>query len=448
MTTDKQIVMPKLGLTMTEATISEWLKTDGDSVQPGEVLFTFESDKATLEFEAPVGGTLRILVPAGETVPVMTPVAVLSAGDAGSVTPIPAPAAADAQSAPTPARSPAAAPVVGRDPAGQTAARIKASPKARHLARQRGLNLAGITGSGPRGMIVSADLDRLPVDAPAAVDATPVARRMAADLGVDLGHVTGTGTQGQITRRDVAHTVRTAMTDAAPPTAPADADLSGVTGLRGIIARRLSAGWQERPQVTLTTDADATNLAAARQQAIQETGEKIAYDALLVMLVARALGEFPAINSQLTPKGIRPMPTINIGVAVDTERGLMVPVIHEADTLPLLDLNRAVRGAAQRAIEGSSQPDELSGGTFTITNLGMFGIDAFTPIINPPECAIMGAGRIVSRPVGVEGQIVLRDMMALSLSFDHRLVDGAPAARFLQRVKTLIEQPFALAFLP
>jgi len=298
-------------------------------------------------------------------------------------------------------------------------------------------------------MIVSGDLDRIER---AALAASPVARRMARAQGLDLAGIEGTGPRGRITRRDVEGQIRATAT---PDTSPADphalpaegGDLEALTGLRGVIARRLAGGWRERPQVTLTTDADATYLVAARQQTIAELSEKIAYDALLVIIVARALREFPYMNVRLTEAGIQPLDEINIGVAVDTERGLLVPVVREADRLGLLDANRTLRELAERAIAGHSLPDDLSGGTFTLTNLGMYGIDAFTPIINPPECAILGVGRIVARPVGLDGQIVLRDTMALSLSFDHRLVDGAPAARFLSRVKQLIERPFALAWL-
>lgn len=409
---ENQVVMPKLGLTMSEATLVEWLKQEGDLVQKGELLFTIESEKATLEIEAPCGGTLQILVPAGETVPVMTPVARLEGGAAVS------------------------------EP--EDGARVKASPKARALARRRGLSLRGLKGSGPRDMIVSADLvnakplEEVEAQEAEPVKASPVARRVAAEAGIDLAEVAGTGPQGRVTRADVERIA---------PCEGASRKIEALTGLRRVIAERLSEGWRERPQVTLTTEADATNLVMLRRQLIEEMGEKISYDAILVMLVARALGEHPYMNAMLTEKGIEQMTRVNIGVAVDTERGLLVPVVRDAGAQKLSAINRRLREMTERALEGTSTPDELTGGTFTITNLGMFGIDAFTPIINPPECAVLGVGRIVSRPVGLDGQIVLREMMALSLSFDHRLVDGAPAARFLYRVRTLIERPFILAFL-
>ncbi len=421
------VVMPRLGLTMTEATIIEWHKANGEFVEKGENLFTFESDKVTLELEAPTSGRLTILVPVGQTVAVQTPVAEIGGSDADSPAPPAQPqaAAGDRARAITPT---VATPLPGNGD-------VRASPKARALARERGLSLRGVRGSGPRGMIVSADVAASAAPGHA-VKVSPLARRVADQKGIDLAQVRGSGPQGRVMRADLEHATQSVSTGSPTP--------SGLTGLRGIIAERLAQGWRERPQVTLTSEADATQLVAVRQQAGAELGEKIAYDALLVLVVARALSEFRYMNVQLTETGIEQQPQINIGVAVDTERGLLVPVIHDADRATLSEINQSLRAMAERAQSGRSQPDDLTGGTFSITNLGMYGIDAFTPIINPPECAILGVGRIVARPVGIDGQIVLRDMMALSLSFDHRLVDGAPAARFLARVRQLIEQPLAL----
>jgi pyruvate dehydrogenase E2 component (dihydrolipoamide acetyltransferase) len=297
-------------------------------------------------------------------------------------------------------------------------------------------------------MVVAADVELASAvreAAAEAVKASPVARRLADQTGVDLAVVSGSGPSGRIMRQDVEGALAPQPEPA--PGVEVEAPSPGVqalTGLRGIIAERLSASWRERPHVTLTTEADATNLVSARQQLTAELGQKIAYDALLVALVARALGEQPHVNVRLTEQGIEQLPQPNIGVAVDTERGLLVPVVRDAAAKSLVEVQQALAELVERALAGRSLPDDLSGGTFTITNLGMFGIDAFTPIINPPESAILGVGRIVNKPVGLERQVALRDMMTLSLSFDHRLIDGAPAARFLQRVKQLVERPFAL----
>lgn len=297
-------------------------------------------------------------------------------------------------------------------------------------------------------MIVTDDIQR--AAARPTVKASPVAQRVAEATGLDLASVAGSGAGGRIMRGDVEKALHKQ-----PPVEPVvefiekrqDNTPLPLTGLRGIIAERLTQSWRERPQVTLTTEADATNLVAARQQLNAELasrGEKISYNALLIKLVAQALHEQPNINVQLAASGLQTMPEINIGLAVDTERGLLVPVVHGALEKSLRQVNEEILTLADRAIRSRSLPDDLSGGTFSITNLGTYEIDAFTPLINPPECAILGVGRIISKPVGLNGQIVLREMMALSLSFDHRLVDGAPAAKFLQRVKQLIERPFAL----
>jgi pyruvate dehydrogenase E2 component (dihydrolipoamide acetyltransferase) len=432
---DYQVVMPKLGLTMTEATLVEWLKADGDHVQKDEPLFVLESDKSNLEIEAPTSGTLRILVPVGETVAVQTPIAILSG--TGQIPP----------TAPeTPAEHKAPRADGSQSP-------IPASPKARTLARRLGVSLDGIRGTGPRGMIVAADVETAdtsqPIGVGEPVKASPVARRLAARAGLDLSTVEGSGPGGRIVRQDVEQV----LAPEAEPGLPVEGEVAHLmpepevqplTGLRAIIAERLLASWRERPHVTLTSEADATNLVSARQQLTEELGQKVAYDALLVALVARALREQPGVNVRLAEEGIEQLSEINIGVAVDTERGLLVPVVRDAATKSLLQVQQTLQVLVERALAGRSQPDDLSGGTFTITNLGMFDIDAFTPIINPPESAILGVGRIVAKPVAVDRQVVVRDRVMLSLSFDHRLIDGGPAARFLQRVKQLVERPFVL----
>lgn len=423
------VVMPRLGLSMTEGTLVVWHKQEGEAVTKGELLFSFESDKSTLDIEAPADGRVHILVPAGETVPVQTPVAHIG-GTGGAAPSAPAPAG----------RTPTQA---GLGPAAQRRSggrrRAAASPRARTKARSLGVSLEGLMGSGPRGMILTADLP--PLTPAGSIRATPLARKRAAAAGLDLASLAGPGTQRRITRADVEQV----LAAGAVRTGSSPASLQGLTGLRGIIAERLSTGWRERPQVTLTTDADAAALVAVRETLSAGGGEKILYDALFVLMVARALREFPYMNATLTETGIQLLPSIHVGVAIETERGLLVPVLRDADRLSLPEIQHGLRDLATRAVAGRSLPDELTGGTFTLTNLGMFGIDAFTPIINPPEAAILGVGRIVARPAGVEGKVVLRERVALSLSFDHRLVDGAPAARFLARIRELVETPSLLA---
>jgi pyruvate dehydrogenase E2 component (dihydrolipoamide acetyltransferase) len=431
-----QVVMPRLGLTMTEGRIISWLKEDGEWVEKGSPLFEIENDKATLEIESPANGYLKIQAQPGEVLPVLKPVALLEGGDGIADHHRTAVAEPEVNRQPlTPSRH-----SVSGEPVQMNV--VRATPKARALARQMGIDLQSINGTGMRGMIQAGDVKQAQKEP---VRVSPVARRVAAESGVRLEEVAGSGPRGQIMRRDIDR-----MLDGKPQPASGDDSLRSLGGLRAIIASRLSQGWRERPQVTLTTDADATELVNLRIQVNSEfeskAQQKLSYNALLVRAACLALHDCPYMNVQLTQQGLQQFDETHIGFAVDSERGLLVPVIHHAGDKSLLEINRELLALAERARKGQSSPEELSGSTFTITNLGAYEIDAFTPIINPPECAILAVGRILERPVGLNGQIVLRHMMALSLSFDHRLVDGAPAARFLQRIKQLIERPYLLTF--
>lgn len=423
--------MPKLGMTMQEARILEWHSADGDAVRRGEVLFTIESEKAALDIEAPADGVLRILVPAGETVGVLEPVAELLQVTARLQMVADEPSATESEDARVSRLAPA-------------------SPKAREAARRAGVSLTEIEGTGPRSMIVLSDVERNLGEKKAPrqqVRVSPVARRVAEGAGIkNLSTISGSGPGGRIMREDVERVLvqGTEPPHQLGPELEGESEVKPLSGPRAVIAQRLSASWRERPHVTLTTEADASNLVSARQQINAEGDTKISYNALLIALVASALREHAYMNVSLTEKGIERRSQVNIGVAVDTDRGLLVPVVRGADTKALLELEQALQALVERAIAGESLPDELTGGTFTITNLGPYDIGAFTPIINPPETAILGVGRIVAKPVAVDGQVVVRDSVVLSLSFDHRVVDGAPAARFLQRVKQLIERPFVL----
>ena len=441
----KQVILPKLGQTMEQGAIVEWLKEEGDTVKRGEVLFTVESDKAMLEVEATARGVLRkILVPPGVTVPVLTPVAIIARTMDENIETLLAPE----KEPPTPAASPS--PAKGE--------RIFASPRARMRAREHGVDLASIQGSGPNGRIVEKDvLTRASLASVASPPrATPMARRVAAELGVDLGAVEGSGIGGKITKADVEQAVPAAPAPALaqpetqavqPPPAEVAATLP-LSGLRGIIAERMATSARQTAHVTLMAEADATTLVEVRAQlkatVTEEWGFAPGYNDLLGIIVARALRQFPYMNARLNGDVIEHVAHINLGMAVDTERGLLVPVIGDADQKGLRAFGAAFRALVERARAGRSLPDDFAGGTFTVTNLGMYGVDAFTPIINLPEAAILGAGRIQPKPVVYQGQIAARQMWTLSLTFDHRLVDGAPAARFLQHITQLIENPYLL----
>lgn len=438
-----EVILPILGQTMEEGTIVEWVKQEGDPVNRGDLLFTVESDKAVLEVEATARGFLRqILVPAGQTVAVLTVVAIMTrkadediSGYDGRGTQVAMKPLDRAE-----ARDASPEQVVGVPEAVRPqAGRIVASPRALKTAREKGVDLALVTGTGPNGRIVEKDVLAYLT---ARLKATPVAVKAAETLGVDLAAVSGTGVGGRITKEDVVAAAAQAET-------PVVESVS-VTGMRRIIAERMLASHQATARVTLVTEADATQFAEAREKlkasVTEEWGFSPGYNDLLGIIVCRALREFPYMNARLSADGreIEQLPFVNLGMAVDTVRGILVPVIRDADQKGLRDFGTELRNLVERARLGKSLPDDLAGGTFTITNLGMFDIDAFTPIINPPEVAILGAGRIQPKAVVRDGVIVARQMWTLSLTFDHRLVDGAPAARFLQRIKQLGENPVPL----
>lgn len=440
-----QIVMPKLGLTMKEGTLTHWRKAAGDAVNQDDILFDFESEKSVLEFECPAAGVLaQILVAEGETVPCGTPVAVLETAVTAARPPRDDPAVTGAPVPPA-LKSPEQATGVSLP---LTHHQIPATPAAKRRARELGVELSAINGRGPQGRIHLADVEaaaRTAVPEPARKAITPLAKRLASDLEVDWTQISGSGPGERVVKQDILAAV------SPPAEQGAEVGISRVeplTGVRGVIARRMSQSAFTAPHVTLFTEADASALVEARAQLnaeLAQGGIKISYNALLIAITARVLRDHPQLNACLVDDQIHYYADINMALAVDTERGLLAPVIRNADRLDLVTIQQTGDELIQRALGGQSRPDDLTGGTFTLTNLGMFDIDGFTPIINQPQAAILGVGRIAARPVvSADNEIRVGQMMTLSLSFDHRLVDGGPAARFLQRIKQLIERPFAL----
>ena len=272
---------------------------------------------------------------------------------------------------------------------------------------------------------------------------TPVAQRMAAETGVDLRHISGSGPGGRIVKDDIAR----AQLPIANPQSEI-VERIPLKGVRAIIAERMAASVHTTARVTLVTEADATEFVAARMRIKEkvepEWGFAPGYNDLLAKIVAAALRRFPYMNARLTNDAIEILRRVNLGMAVDTERGLLVPVICDADQLSLRQFGLEFRRLAELARNARSSPDDLVGGTFTITNLGMYEVDAFTPVINLPEAAILGVGRIAPKVVPYHGEAAIRQMWTLSLVFDHRLTDGAPAARFLQAIKQMVEEPYLL----
>ena len=450
----EEFFVPKLGQTVEEVTLIKWLVQDGAKVSQGQDILEVETDKAVFPVEATASGYLHIgPYKEGDVVPVLTVVAVIGKQEERFQVKESAGAGArEAEAAPVELALPAAvAPAPQEAPRAE--GRVFASPRARKLAEQEAVDLARVAPTGGGGVRVAerdvlAYLRALP-------KATPVAQRMAEEAGLDLRQVTGTGPGGKIGKEDVERALAPRLAAlAAPPAPAAPVPLPGaevlervpLKGVRGIIAERMAASVHTTARVTLMMEADATRFVDMRERlkarVSEEWGFAPGYNDLLAKIVAGALRKFPYMNARLAADAIERLAHVNMGMAVDTERGLLVPVIRDADRKSLRQFGTEFRRLAESARTGRVNPDDLSGGTFTITNLGMYDVDAFTPVINLPEAAILGLGRIAPKAVVRDGQIVARHMWTLSLVLDHRLVDGAPAARFLQYVKELIEEPY------
>ncbi len=442
----KVIVMPKLGLTMTEGTVSKWLKAEGDAVKEGEPLFEVETDKLTNTIEASASGTLlKIAVPAGGEAKCLDPVAVI--GEPGEdvsalIGVIPAAGAA----APAPAAPAAAAPAASA-PARAPGERVLASPAAKKLARELGIDLALVPGTGPKGRVTEDDVKNFksaPPPAPPAppaepaVKASPLAAKVAADIGLDLKDVPA---HGRVLAADILAAVQKG--GSAPAEEAPREETVPMSGMRKAIARNMLNSHMTSPTVTFNLGIDMTELKRLREQ-LKGEEIKVSYTDILVKVVAVALTEFPLLNCSVEDNKIIYKHYVNMGVAVALDNGLVVPNIPDADKKSLTEISAEVKELAKLAREGGLPMDRLKGGTFTITNLGMYGIESFTPIINQPEVAILGVNTMEDKVVVVDGEICVRPIMNLSLTADHRVVDGSVAAQFLQRVKKLMEKPALL----
>ncbi len=445
-----EIVMPKLGWTMEEGILDEWIKQDGDEVKPGDVIFIVESDKALQEIEAFDGGILRILPDApppgstikiGETLAYLVQLGETPPFDQASSIGAKATSVGTTHSSDTLPQASAA--TANKPPKRSRNDRPAISPRAKRVAGELGLDWTSITGSGSSGRIVERDVRAafasMGSGQAADIQMSPIARRVAKDAGISLDSLAARFPGKRITRGDVETII------AEETAAPAETR-QPMTRIRQLTRDRMVESARTAAPVTLTSEVDATELVQMRRKLQADGNETVpSYNDLIVKLVARALTEHPALYATIDGDELVPGSSINIGVAVDTERGLLVPVIHNADQLSLLELTAASAVLVERTRGGTIAADALGGATFTITNLGMYDIDAFTPIINLPQCAILGVGRIVPRQVVVDVEaerLAIRHMMTLSLTFDHRVVDGAPAARFLQRVKQYVETPY------
>jgi len=455
------VLIPKLGMTMTEGTVAEWLVPDGAPVRAGDIVYRLETEKIEFQVEAESDGILRHLVPAGTTLPPGSVVGyILAPGEAP-------PAGAPAPAAPA-AAAPQGAP--GAPPPPPEAGRVPASPAARRLAAELGVALETVLGTGPGGRITEEDVRRAhaaaarpaapaapPPVAPAeSPPATPVARALARELGIDLAAVRGTGPGGRITKEDV-EAAAAARPAASPPSAPpvsapaaagaAPGQRIPLRGMRKTIAERMHRSLQEMAQLTLGMRVRMDDALRLREQLIAEwqpEGIRPSITDLIIRAVARALRQHPALNARVEPDAIVLEPEVHIGMAVALDAGLVVPVIRNADTLHLRDLARETARLAEAARAGTLGLDDYAGQTFSVTSLGMAGVEFFTPIINPPNVAILGVGQVVD-DIRWDGDRPLRARtLTLSLTVDHRAVDGAPGAAFLGTVRDLLEAPYRL----
>lgn len=447
--------MPRLGWTMEVGRVVEWLKNDGDAVEAGDIILAIESDKAINEVEAFDSGILRI--PADQQIGVELPVGaplgfIVQPGEPDPFAGAPAAVSVNpTQAAPSPETG-ASAPVVTEPLAAEFASNGHAggtpsiSPRARKAAEQAGLDWMTIAGSGSSGRIREVDVLAAIKAQPSVglVRAAPSVRQLADIAGVDLSTVPPGRIPGRVTRMDVL--------SAAQPTAASvsSAAPAAVGPVRRVIMERMMETVRTVAPVTLTTDANASELVRIRELFKAEMGADNgpipSFNDMIIRLVALALLEHPELNASLTNEGIVQHGAAHIGLAVDLNQGLRVPVVRDADRKSVHQIADAMLGMIDDIKAGTISPEMLKGSTFTVTSLGPLGIDAFTPLINLPEAAILGVGRIISRAVVVDeetGELGARKMMALSLTFDHRIVDGSPAAKFLQNVVNKIERPYS-----
>jgi pyruvate dehydrogenase E2 component (dihydrolipoyllysine-residue acetyltransferase) len=434
-----EITMPRLSDTMEEGTLATWLKQPGDQVHRGDVLAEIETDKATMELESFEEGVLeRILVQEGETVPIGQPIAVVGSGDGAAAAPAApaAPSPAETASrietapevetpAPPPPAAPAPAPAAPAAPptAPATGGPVKASPMARAIARDLGIDLATVTGTGPGGRVVKADVEALTAgDGGRAAPAAPA---------------------------PAAAPARPAPAPAPVPAPAAADDVEEVplTNMRRTVARRLVESMQSAPHFYLTIQVEVDALLELRgelNRRLADEGVKLSVNDLLVKACAVTLRAHPDINASWAGDKILRHRRINVGIAVAVEGGLIVPVVRDTDQKSVSQISREAKALAERARAGKLRPDEFTGGTFTVSNLGMFGIDQFTAVINPPEAAILAVGTTSPEPVVRDGRLATRQRMKLTMSIDHRAVDGATGAQFLADLKRVLEEPLRI----
>lgn len=445
------IIMPKQGLLMEEGTITKWLAKEGEQTTEGAPLFEMETDKLTITMDSTATGTvLKILHPEGDTVPITQPIAIVGqpgediSGLLGGEAPAAAPAAA-APEAPTAEAAPAPQPVVEHAPG----ERVFSSPRARLRAEENGVDIAAVPGSGPDGLVVERDVQNYIANQPTV---TPLAANQARIQGIDLSGLTGTGPNGKITTEDLH--IASAAVEPAPAAEPIPGQLTrgtrteAMSGMRKAISRNMLTSKSTNAQTNHRMVVDMTAAVALRRQ-YKALGIKISYNDIIVRACAKALQDFPIVNASVDGSDIVYHDYVNIGTAVSVPGGLIVPVIRDADIIGLTGIAAKSAELIEKAREGRLTEADYHGGTFTVSSLGMFDLDDFVAIINPPESAILAVGKIAKTPVVVtddesEDQVVIKSMCALCLSYDHRIIDGAEAAKFLQKLKSYLQNPILL----
>lgn len=453
------VIMPKAGMAMETGTILRWLKKVGDPVTVGEPILEIQTDKVAMEVEAEVSGFLiEILHKEGDEVPVTTPIGTI--GAKGEKPQAAAPAAGEpAATVPTAAVAVAKAadskPAAGAAPSGP-AGSLMATPAARARAAELGVSLESAQPTGTSGEIKLRDIEALAASSRGA-PVSPLARKIAEQGGVDAASLTGTGPGGRVVRQDVERALGgvTGLAAAAPAASVPGADVTRtpLIGTRKIIAQRMLQSHLSIPQVTLDAVADVTSLLALRgrinedvaaSRANADAAVKFSVNDFILKAVAKALVDSPYVLRSIDGDSIVQYNAINVGMAVATDAGLLVPVVRGADKLTLSAIAAQTSDLARRARDKKLKPDEMSGGTFTVTNLGMYGITSFTPLVNPPEGAILGVNAARTEVYLEAGQPKERKVMTLSLSIDHRVIDGAQGALFLQKLVALLENPYRI----
>jgi pyruvate dehydrogenase E2 component (dihydrolipoamide acetyltransferase) len=423
---------------MKEGKLSKWLKSENDTIEKGEPFFEVETEKITNAVEAVASGIVfQIVVAAGTTVPVGTIVAVVAepGEQAERIDGIQAGQLVEAE----PSVAGATTPPPAEKPKEKKF--VPSSPAARRLAKELDVDITRVEGSGPKGRVTEADVQRFHDEGPPPPKVTPLAAEMIRQEGLDAAAIQGTGEGGKITKEDVERALKTRGPEVeteAPKVIP-------FTGMRKAVADNMYASLQNTAQLTCFTEVDVTEmvryLELVRKEYRKDESVRVSYNDIIIHVTSRVLKRFPIMNSTLVGDEILLHGSVNMGIAVAIEEGLIVPVLKGADRKGLLQIAREIRELAGKAREGTLGVEEVTNGTFTTTNVSMFDVDGFTPILKPPETGILGIGRIKEKAAVYEGEIAIRSMMFLSLTFDHRVVDGAPANDFLGTLARYLQNP-------